>query len=113
MVRDARRRAPHHEGPHPEEPALAGVSKDEANEVGNVVAPPHDNLSRAAVANSATHHMMIVIPFDVRSSERETKEHPPWLQLPIRLSSFPPRARRSAGLWAIFRRSAPTSSVPM
>jgi hypothetical protein len=41
MVRDARRRAPHHEGPrsppkdlrpHPEEPALADVSKDEANE---------------------------------------------------------------------------------
>src|ERR1700754_4429639 len=34
MVRDAQRCAPHHEGlkPRPEEPALAGVSKDEAND---------------------------------------------------------------------------------
>src|ERR1700679_3661402 len=34
MVRDARRRAPHHhEGPHPEERPLVRVSKDEAIEV--------------------------------------------------------------------------------
>jgi hypothetical protein len=40
-VRDARRcRAPHHEGlrPHPEERALARVSKDEATELENALA---------------------------------------------------------------------------
>jgi hypothetical protein len=31
MVRDARRRAPHHEDPHSEERPLGRVSKDEAN----------------------------------------------------------------------------------
>jgi hypothetical protein len=40
MVRDARRcRAPHHEGPrpHPEERAVARVSKDEATELENAM----------------------------------------------------------------------------
>src|SRR3981081_3162684 len=41
------------------------------------------------------------------------EEHPPWPQLPIPSSSFPPPARRLAGLWAIFRPSARISSVPM
>jgi len=70
MVRDARRRAPHHEGlrPHPEEPPtgprearpddkLRGVSKDEATELENALSAsvnlrrlPHPNPPRASFA---------------------------------------------------------------
>src|SRR6202034_4690985 len=49
MVREARRRAPHHEGlgPHPGEPAFAGVSKDGAMAACVFTAAPQPAVDRA------------------------------------------------------------------
>ena len=82
MVRDARRRAPHHGGlrsrpnglrPHPEEPALAGVSKDEAIEV--EVAPAQMRKPRkvAGLSFLVVRSSLVARSGSVRDGSRSTR----------------------------------------
>jgi len=56
--------------------------------------------------------MMDIIQNDVARPSAKLRSTPPWPQLPIRLSSFPPPAPRSAGSWGSFVVQRPQARFP-